>query len=403
MKYLLIIGDGMADYPVDVLNGKTPLQVAYKPNMDMIASKGCSGTLKTIPEDMEAGSDIANLSILGYNPKKYYTGRGPLEAVSMGIDLSQDDIAFRCNLITEENGVLIDYSAGHIINDNANELIKCIRNNFGKPGEIEFYVGVSYRHILILRGRSYTNNISCTPPHDVIGSEISKVLPKAKTPFGESTVTLLKKMIWNSKKILEKHPVNINRTLLGKRSGNMIWPWGPGKKPNMPTFKEKYGINGVVISAVDLIKGIGIYAGMKIINVPGATGFYDTNYEGKADYALKALESNDMVLIHVEAPDEAGHSGDYEQKIRTIEDLDERLIGRLLDNLKEEYAIAVLPDHPTPIKVRTHRKDPVPFMIYSPYVKPDKVESFDEVSMQEGGFGLVEGELFMPLFVTSKP
>jgi 2,3-bisphosphoglycerate-independent phosphoglycerate mutase len=403
MKYLLIIGDGMADYPVDALQGKTPLQVAYKPNMDMIASKGCSGILKTIPEGMEAGSDIANLSILGYNPKKYYTGRGPLEAASRGINLSQEDVAFRCNLITEENGVLVDYSAGHIVNDDANELIKCVRNNLGKPGEIDFYVGVSYRHLLILIGRSYSTSVLCTPPHDVIGSEISKVLPKAKTPIGESTATLLTKMIWTSKTILEKHPVNINRTSLGKRSGNMIWPWGPGKKPNMPTLKERYGIDGVVISAVYLIKGIGIYAGMKIINVPGATGFYDTNYEGKADYALKALESNDLALIHVEAPDEAGHSGDSEQKIRTIEDLDERLIGRLLDYLKEEYTIAVLHDLPTPIKVRTHTKYPLAFMIYSPYVKPDRIESFDEVSMKKGGFGLVEGEMFMSLFVAFKP
>jgi len=403
MKYLLIIGDGMADYPVDFLNGKTPLQVAHKPNMDMIASKGCGGILKTIPDNMEAGSDIANLSILGYNPKKHYTGRGPLEAASMGIDLSKEDVAFRCNLITEKNGILVDYSAGHIINDDANELIKCVRNNFGKPGEIDFYVGVSYRHIVILKGKTYTDNVLCTPPHDVIGSEISKVLPKAKTPISESTATLLKKMIWNSKKVLEKHPVNINRANLGKRPGNMIWLWGPGKKPNLPTLKEKFGIRGVVISAVDVIKGIGVYAGMKSINVPGATGFYDTNYEGKADYALKALESNDLVLIHVEAPDEAGHSGDFEQKIKTIEDLDKRLIGRLLDNLKEECAIAVLPDHPTPIKVKTHTKDPVPFMIHSPHIKPDRVKSFDEVSMKEGGFGFVEGEMFMSLFVTIRP
>lgn len=402
MKYLLIIGDGMADYPVDALNGKTPLQVANKPNMDALASKGRSGILRTIPEDMEPGSDIANLSVLGYSPKKYYTGRGPLEAASRGIHLSKDDIAFRCNLITEENGVLVDYSAGHITNDEASELMKSVRDNLGKPGEIDFHAGVSYRHLLILRGRSYSDDLLCTPPHDVVGAEISKVLPKAKTPVAEFTATLLNKMIWDSKKILEEHPVNVNRTALGKRPGTMIWPWGHGKKPNIPTLRERYGISGAVISAVDLIKGIGVYAGMKIIDVPGATGFYDTNYEGKADYALKALENYDMVLIHVEAPDEAGHSGDYEQKIRTIENLDKRLIGRLLDNLKEECAIAVLPDHPTPIEVRTHTKDPVPFTIYSPSVKPDGVKRFDEFSVKEGGFGLIEGESFMSLFVATK-
>jgi len=271
-------------------------------------------------------------------------------------------------------------------------------NNLGKPGEIDFFVGVSYRNLLILRGRSYSNNLLCVPPHDEIDSEILEILPKAKTPVADFTVTLLNKMIFKSKKILEAHPVNIKRAALGKRPGNMIWPWGAGKKPSMPTLQEKYGIKSAVISAVDLIKGIGVYAGMKIIDVPGATGFYDTNYEGKANYALKALKNYDMVLIHVEAPDEAGHSGDYKQKIRTIEDLDERLLSRILDNLKEETVIALLPDHPTPVKVRTHTKDPVPFTIYSPLIKPDTVERFDEFSAKKGGFGFIEADKFMSLF-----
>lgn len=402
MNYLLVIADGMADYPVDSLGGKTPLQVANKPNLDMLASKGRSGILRTIPENMNPGSVVANLSILGYNPKRYNPGRGSLEAAARNIHLSEGDIAFRCNLITEENGILADYSAGHITNDEANQLLISIADNLEKTGEIEFHVGVSYRHLLILRGGKYSDEISCTPPHDAVGNKILRLLPKAKTLKARYTVALLRDVIQNSQKILRRHPVNVNRTALGKRAGNMIWPWGPGKKPRMPTLQKKFGIKGAVISAVDLIKGIGVYAGMKIIDVPGVTGFYDTNYEGKADYALTALKNYNMILIHVEAPDEAGHSGDYKQKIRTIEDLDRRLIGRLLDNLDEETSIAIMPDHPTPVKIRTHTSDPVPFTIYSPHVKPDAVRKFDEICVKKGGFGLIEGPEFMSLFIMTK-
>ncbi|UCE15755.1 MAG: cofactor-independent phosphoglycerate mutase [Candidatus Bathyarchaeota archaeon] len=403
MKYLLIIGDGMADYPVEALNGKTPLQVANKPNMDELASEGRNGILRTIPENMGAGSDVANLSILGYNPEKWYTGRGPLEAATKGIHLAKDDIAFRCNLITEENDVLMDYSAGHITSDEAKELMKAVEDNFGKPNEIDFHAGVSYRNLLVFRNGPYSDDVLCTPPHDTVGVKISETLPKAKTSTAEFTVTTLKRMIYDSKKILENHPVNVNRVALGKRPGNMIWPWGQGKKPSMPTLQERYGISGAVISAVDVIKGVGIYAGMKVINVPGATGFYDTNYEGKADYALEALKRYDMVLVHVEAPDEAGHSGDHEQKIRTLEDLDRRLIGRLLEGLDQDCTIAVLPDHVTPIKIRTHARDPVPFTICSPLIEADEVKYFDEVSARKGGFGFLEkGDTFMRLFVLAK-
>ncbi len=403
MKYLLIIGDGMADYPVDALNGKTPLQVANKPHIDELAAKGRSGTLKTIPEDMGAGSDVANLSILGYNPKKWYTGRGPLEAASRGVHLDKDDIAFRCNLITEENDVLVDYSADHITSEEATELMKHVGEKLGKPNEIDFYAGVSYRHLLVFRNGPYSDEVLCTPPHDAIGVKISETLPKAKTSAAEFTVATLNKMILSSKKILENHPVNVNRVSRGKRPGNMIWPWGQGKKLSIPTLQERYGISGAVISAVDVVKGVGINAGMKVINVPGATGFYDTNYEGKADYALEALKNYDMVLIHVEAPDEAGHFGDYEQKIKTIEDLDKRLIGRLMKGLDQECTIAVLPDHATPIRVKTHTRDPVPFIICSPLIKADNVKCFDEESAKKGGFGFLErGELFMPLFMAAK-
>ena len=399
MKYLLIVGDGMADYPVPELDNKTPLQVANKPNMDMIAAKGCSGLLRTVPEGLTPGSGTAILSVLGYDPRRFYTGRGPFEAASKSIQLDENDVAFRCNLITEKDGILVDYSADHITNSESAKLIESVKENFEKSGEVEFFAGLSYRHFLILRNYPHSKIIKCTLPHDAIGVEISKILPKANSEEAQSTATLLSKMILDSKKVLDNHPVNIARKESGKRPGNMIWPWGGGRKPHMPTFKEKFGVKAAVISAVDLVKGIGVYAGMKIIDVPGATGLYDTNYEGKADFALEALEDHDMVFVHVEAPDEAGHSRDYEQKVKAIEDLDRRLIGRILDGLKGECVVAVLPDHPTPIKIGTHTRDPVPFAIYSPSVKSDGVKKFDEFSVKKGRFGLIEGESFMSIFL----
>jgi len=401
MKYVLIVGDGMADYPIDSLNGKTPLEVADKPNLDSLTVEGCSGLLKTIPDGMESGSSVANLSILGYDPKKWYTGRGPIEAASMGIGLDENDIVFRCNLITEEDGKLVDYSADHITSEEAKELIDSVKEHFEKPDEIDFYAGVSYRHLFILKNNPEADGILCTPPHDVVGAKIADILPKAKRPNAEATAALLRKMILDSKAFLECQRTNAKRVAQGKKPGNMIWPWGQGKRMKLPTLKERFGLKGAVISAVDLIRGIGVCAGLDVINVPGATGYFDTNYEGKADCALKALENHDFVFVHVEAPDEAGHSGDYEQKIRCIEDLDKRLIGRLLNHLPlQNCAIAVLPDHATPIRIRTHTNDPVPFMIKSPLIKPDGVERFDEASARKGDFGLLEkGEIFMPLFL----
>jgi 2,3-bisphosphoglycerate-independent phosphoglycerate mutase len=401
MKYVLIVGDGMADYPVNALKGKTPLEVADKPNIDALVAKGRSGLLKTIPDGMEPSSSVANLSILGYDPKKWYTGRGPIEAARMKIHLDKDDIVFRCNLITEENGILVDYSSDHITSEEAGELIKCVNDHFEKPNEISFYAGVSYRHLLVLRDNPNSDCILCTPPHDVVGAKISEVLPKANNSFAKTAAIFLEKMILDSKIFLENHPVNVKRIALGKKPGNMIWPWGQGRKMSIPKFEEKFGLKGAVISAVDLIRGMGVCAGMKNINVPGATGYYDTNYEGKADYALKALENHDLVFIHVEAPDEAGHSGDYKQKVRSIEDLDKRLIGRLVENLNpQNCTIAVLPDHATPISIRTHTNDPVPFTISSSFIKTDGLKHFDETSMKRGGFGFLEkGEMFMPLFI----
>jgi 2,3-bisphosphoglycerate-independent phosphoglycerate mutase len=399
MKYLLIVGDGMADYPVPELGNRTPLQAANKPNMDMIAAKGCSGLLRTVPDGLMPGSGTAILSVLGYDPASFYTGRGPFEAAGRNIKLGENDVAYRCNLVTEKDGVLIDYSAGHITNSESWELIEAIGQEMGKPGEVEFFEGLDYRHFLILRSYLPQKLVACTPPHDAIGMSVSEILPKAESAETKKTADLLRELVLESKKVLVSHPVNVARRKAGKRAGNMIWPWGGGRKPVMPTYQQKYGVDAAVISAVDLVKGIGVYAGMKVVEVPGATGLYDTNYEGKADYALEALEEHDMVFVHVEAPDEAGHSKDYELKAKTIEDLDKRLIGRLMDSMKDECVIAVLPDHPTPIKIGTHTREPVPFAIYSPNIEADDVERFDEESARNGGFGLIKGEEFMLRFL----
>ncbi|MBU2559349.1 cofactor-independent phosphoglycerate mutase [archaeon] len=384
MKYIVVIGDGMADYPIEELGGKTPLQVANKPNMDEIARKGKCGLLTTIPEGMNAGSDTANLSILGYDPRKYYTGRGPLEAASIGVELGKSDIAFRCNLITEKDGFIADYCADHITTNEARELILALdeKLDVGK-----FYPGVSYRHLFVLPDGG---NVICTPPHDVIGEEIKKHMIK---PSNNPVAKTLNGMTIESKEVLARHPVNKKRESVGKNPANMIWLWGQGKRPDMPTLKEKYDISGAVISAVDLIKGIGAYAGMEVVDVPGATGYYDTNYRGKAVHALKALEEVDYVYLHVESIDEASHAGDLEMKIKTIEEFDEKVLGTLLDS-GSEFTIAVLPDHLTPIKTKTHAPEPVPFAVCSPGDGGDGIK-FDENSCKNGSVGKLEGEEFM--------
>ena len=401
MKYVVVVGDGMADYPIPELGNKTPLQAAHKPNMDAIAAKGRSGLLKTVPDSLKPGSDVAILSVLGFSPKQYYTGRGAFEAAARGIELRDNDVAFRCNLITEKDGVLMDYSAGHITSKDSTRLMAAVKEACEKTGEIEFYSGLDYRHFLIMRNSPLSLQIECTPPHDAIGTEIKAILPKAKSPEAEETANMLKEAIFKSKEILEAHPINVARQKSGVNPGNMIWPWGGGEKPKMPSFKEKYGLKAAAISAVDLVKGIAIYTGMKVIEVPGATGREDTNYEGKADAALKALEDNDLVFVHVEAPDEAGHVKDCKLKVKTIEDLDAKVVGRILEGLKEPYAIAVLPDHPTPIEIGTHTRDPVPFAIKSPQIEADGVQKFDEFSARNGGFGLVENEGAVSLLISS--
>jgi 2,3-bisphosphoglycerate-independent phosphoglycerate mutase len=374
--------------------------------MDEIAAKGLCGMIRTIPKSLGAGSDVAIMSILGYDPRKFYTGRGPLEAASIGVDLNDDDVAIRCNLATEKDGILIDYSAGHIETGEAEALIAELKNKLEKPNEISFYTGISYRHLIVLKGKKYSEKIRCTPPHDAIGRRISEILIEPLNGKGEETAKTLNRMIIDSKKILSKHPVNLRRVAEKKNPGNIIWPWSPGKRLKIQTFKEKYGIKAAVISAVDLVRGLGYYAGMDVIEVPGATGYYDTNYEGKAECALKSLEDHDFAVVHVEAPDEAAHIGDFNLKIKTIEDLDRRLIGKIFDALKGQYAIAILSDHATPIKVKTHTHDPVPFAIYSTVHKYSKkvgaVKRFDESSAKKGSVKIEKGYEFMPLFLKGK-
>jgi 2,3-bisphosphoglycerate-independent phosphoglycerate mutase len=390
MKYIVLIGDGMADYPVPELGNLTPLQAADTPNMDFIAKHGKCGMAKTVPDDKPPGSDVANLSIMGYDPQRFYTGRGPLEAASIGINLKEDDIAFRCNLITEKNGLLADYSSGHITSEEARILIESMNKELGNS--CRFHAGVSYRHLLVMKKGE---NAKCTPPHDVVGQSVNDVLPQ-----GEDS-DLLVKMIRASKSILEKHEVNIKRKNAGKNIANLIWPWGQGKAPDMPHFKEMFGISGSIISAVDLLKGIGKYAGLNIINVPGATGYLDTNFSGKAQYALTSLKEHDFVLVHVEAPDEAGHMGNIEAKIKAISDFDEKVVGGMLNELGGfgDFKVMVLPDHPTPISLKTHTREPVPFAVYSSTESADYVDRFDEFAPKEGIFGLVEGHSLMKLLI----
>ncbi|MCL4430275.1 MAG: cofactor-independent phosphoglycerate mutase, partial [Chloroflexi bacterium] len=387
--------------PVPELGNRTPLQAAYKPNMDAIAARGRSGLIKNVPDELTPGSEVAICSVLGYDPKVYCTGRGPLEVPSRGIKLGAKDAAFRCNLITENDGAIADYSAGHITTNEAAQLIAAVKKAFDRPNEVEFYSGLDYRHFLILRNFPNPEQIQCTPPHDATGVKVSAVLPKAKVPGAEKQAQLLRDLIEGSREVLRSHPVNLAREKAGKRPGNLVWFWGGGKKPSMPTLKQKFGLKGAVISAVDLVKGIGVYAGMEIINVTGATGLANTNYEGKADAALKALESNNLVCVHVEAPDEAGHVRDYKLKVKTIEDLDKRLLGRLLKGLTEPYTIAILPDHPTPVSIGTHTRDPVPFAIASPNIEPDDVKVFDEFSAKKGAFGCVEKDYLISLLIAA--
>jgi len=400
MKYLIILGDGMADEPLARYGGKTPLQMAEKPHIDWMAKNGQSGRLSTVPQSMHPGSEIANMAVLGYDVEKVFEGRGVLEAASMGVKLEPDDLAMRCNLICIEQGIIKNHSAGHISSEEASVLIEFLNEKLGDES-LKFYPGVSYRHLLVFKGGD--KNINCTPPHDVSGAPFKDVLVNEKTKSGIDTSRKLNDIILKSQELLQNHLINKKRKDEGKDPANSIWPWSPGYKPAMPTLKEMYGINkSAVISAVDLIHGIGVYAGMEVIHVEGATGLYDTNYEGKAEAAIEALKQNDFVYLHIEASDEAGHEGDVELKTKTIEYLDKLVVKYVLEEVEkinDEVAIAVLPDHPTPCALKTHTREPVPFLIYKAGIQPDNVTVYDEFSAKNGSFGLLKDDEFIKAFL----
>jgi len=394
MKYVIIVGDGMADYPVESLGGRTPLMAARTPHMDWMANQGEIGLVRTIPDGFNPGSEIANLSIFGYDPVRYYTGRGPLEAASLRVNLAAVDIAFRCNLVAlkfQGNEIVMeDFSAGHITDEEASKIIADLNKEMG-TNEIQFHAGVSYRHLMVLKNGaakfSGLDRLELTPPHDIIGKEISSFLPQPENPV----LTLMKE----SQRLLKNHPVNQARRAKGLLPANSIWLWGQGHSPHMVTLKQRFGMDGYVISAVHLIKGIGMLAGLEVLEVPGITGYFDTNYDGKAQYALRGLREKDFVYVHVEAPDEAGHIGDLRAKIDAIETFDEKIVGAILKGMKEfkRYRVLVLPDHPTPLSVRTHTADPVPYVIYS---NEDGTLSahgarFDEVSAGRSGISIEKG------------
>ena len=400
MKHIIILGDGMADEPIGSLGGLTPLQYAKTPYMDELARQGVTGRMKTVADGFHPGSEVANMAVLGYDLPTVYEGRGVLEAASIGVELQPGDMAMRCNLICVEEEILKNHSAGHITTEEADELIHSLNEQLGSE-QVHFYTGVSYRHLLVIKGGD--KRVACTPPHDVPLHPFRPLLVKAEVPEAQATADLLNELILRSQELLKNHPVNLRRQAEGKDMANSIWPWSPGYRPAMRTMKEMYGIErGAVISAVDLIRGIGVYAGLKVLHVEGATGLYDTNYEGKAQAALEALKENDFVYLHIEASDEAGHEGDVALKVKTIENLDRRAVGPIYEAVKqwkEPVAIAVLPDHPTPCAVRTHTNQPVPFLIWKSGETPDGVTRFDEFAVAEGKFGVLEKDQFIKEFL----
>jgi len=390
----------MADEPIASLKNKTCLQAANKPNIDKVAAMGRCGLLDTIPAGFAPGSEIANMSVLGYDVPKVFEGRGSLEAASMGVAIADGEMAMRCNLICIEDEKIKNHSAGHISNEEAEELILFLQKELGNE-QVNFFPGVSYRHLLKIKGGK--KQLKCTPPHDVPGTPYADVMIKAKSDEANETADLLNDLILKSQVLLENYPINIKRAAVGKDKANSIWPWSPGYKPDMKTLLESYNLkSGSVISAVDLIRGIGVYAGLKIIEVEGITGLWNTNYEGKAQAAIEALKTDDFVYLHIEASDEAGHEGDVDLKIKTIEYLDSRVIKPILEEVStwtEPVTIAILPDHPTPCATKTHTNKPVPFIIYRPGENPDEVQVYDEFAVEKGSYGLLRGMEFMQTLI----
>ena len=397
MKYIVIVPDGMADYPIARIGNKTPLEAARTPNMDFLAQQGVVGQVQTIPEGMKPGSDIGNMAILGYDPKSYHTGRAPLEAANQNIILADDEVAFRCNLITVADHKMIDYSAGHISTKEAVILIEALNREIIQEG-IKFYPGKSYRHLLIVKGNRVKEymQVKTHPPHDIIGQNIRNFLP-GKAPAAEMLLMLMEK----SKTIFAQHSVNQVRADLKEYPATMIWLWGQGVRPDLPPFEQKFGVRGGIISAVDLVNGIGRLAGLEVIDVPGITGYYDTNYLGKAQYAIESLKKNDFVYVHIEAPDEAGHNGDLDAKISCIERIDREIIGTILNYFGqyEDVRILVLPDHPTPVELRRHTSDPVCFVMYGKDVIPDAAARLTEPLAKEKGLKFASGEALLKKFM----
>lgn len=380
MKVAILVGDGMSDYPIEELGGKTPLDVAKINNMNDIAKHGMIGLVKTVPRGMKPASDIANLSILGYDPKVYYTGRGPLEAANIGVEVAKDEVAFRCNLVTINDNKMADYSAGHISDKESKILMEFLDKKLGSD-KLKFYHGKSYRNLVVIkvRSRDELNELmkaGCTPPHDITGKDIAKYLPKGKN------AGLLIKLMEDSKALLEKHEINKVRVDLKENPATMIWLWGQGTNPNMPSFKGMFGMDGSVISAVDLVNGMGRLVGLDPIDVPGATGYYDTNYQGKGEYAVDSLKKKDFIFVHVEAPDEAGHNGDMRAKIAAIENFDRYVVGAVWNYLKdtEDFRIMVLSDHATPVSLKTHVSDPAPFIMAGTGVAHNGFATFNETN-----------------------
>ena len=423
MKHLIILGDGMADWPVEALGGKTLLQYADTPHFDFLARNGRCGMLRTVPDGFHPGSEVANSSILGYDQHKVYEGRGPLEAASIGVDLADDDLALRCNFVCLEGDLLKNHSCGRLETEESDILIKYLKQHLDNE-RVHFYTGVQYRNLLVIKGGN--KHIHCTPPHDIPLQPWHDNMLYAEVPEAEETAQLLTDLILKSQVLLKDHPLNKERMARGMDPANSIWPWGGGNRPKMVPLTERFpGIkSGAVITAVDLIRGIGKYAGLRVIDVPGATGLWDTNFEGKAQAAIDALRTDDFVYLHVEASDEAGHDGDLELKLKCIENLDKRLVRPILDALDptpnpipgegrimgtsvttpspgqgEGVVIALLPDHPTPVAHRTHTAEPIPFCIYYPGIEPDGVQTFDEVACQQGAYGNLEGDEFIEQFM----
>lgn len=401
MKHIILLGDGMADWPCEELGGKTLLQYADTPHLDWLARNGKNGLLQTVQKGFHPGSEVANSSILGYDQNIVYEGRGPLEAASIGVELADDDLALRCNLVCLEGNLLKNHSCGRVETEEGDILIRFLQEKLGSE-KIHFYTGVQYRHLLVIKGGN--KHLRCTPPHDIPLKPWREHMLQAECHEAEETVQLLTDLILRSQELLAYHPLNIERQERGLDPANCIWPWGGGYRPKMKPLTETYPQikSGAVITAVDLIRGIGRYAGLDVIHVPGATGLWDTDYRGKANSAIDALRTKDFVYLHVEACDEAGHDGDMQLKLNCIENIDHMLVAPILEEVgkwNEPVAIALLPDHPTPVHYRTHTAEPVPFCIYYPGIEPDDVLTFDEVAAKEGIYGLLEGDGFIREFM----